>query len=252
MDKILIASCFTGGPNDEQWAKLQTEFLNKTVTEHSITKLAILRCDPNPNTEIYEKLGYITLQQPGRKHAEGVNFLLDYFKDSEYDYLCLLDSDAWPIVPDWIQRCVKWIEQPSDNMNERCGVAAVRIENLDTFPHPCVFFVNRNFIKKPKQYYSIKESRKNLLGNNVVDLFSKLDLNFFYPLLRTNKINYHPIGAAVYHNTFYHHVAGSRRFTSRSLEQKYYSYYQDTFSTPDHLTSMLMEDPDKFIKSLMY
>lgn len=251
MKQILVASCFTGGKQDKEWCKLQTYFLNKTNSSHKITKLAVLRSDI-VNFDLYKQYGYAIAEQPARKHANGTMFLLDYFKNSNFDYLCLLDSDAWPIQSDWIEQCIEWINQPSEYMTERCGVAAVRFENLDTFPHPCVFFVNRSFVSKPKYYFEIKNTRTNLLCNRVVDLFSNLDLSFFYPLLRTNKLNYHPVASAIYHNTFYHHGAGSRKFTLRSLQQDYYVKYQNKFMDTNKLTENLFKNPDEFIAKLIY
>lgn len=258
MAKVLISSCFNASPNDEQWCRLQTHFLNKTVTEHKVAKLAVLRAGAEP--ALYQQYGYQTVNQYACKHADGADFLLDYFKNSDYDYLCFLDSDAWPVTSNWVEKCIEWTNLSNGSNTERCGVAAVRFELLEPYPHPCVFFVNKNFVDKGRDYFSIPHERRNLLNQRIVDLFTELDLKFFYPLLRTNKINYHPVGAAIYHNTFYHHVAGSRGFSKtakvklamRDCNHEYYSHYEESFCQPIQLTNMLLENPDKFIKSLMY
>ncbi len=242
--KVLVASVFTNNEMSLKWASLQSYFLNKTIN-HTIHKIAILQPGTSEvHKNHYNVLGYETINCTGTSHGEGISSVLAYFREhSEYDYLCLLDSDAWPVDGNWISICRSRITE------RHIGAAAVRFENLDTFPHPCVFFINRKYLNNTQQYTN-QSQYLNLLNKPVKDPFSDLKLEYFFPLIRSNKLNLHPVMAGMYYNIFYHHAAGSRNPGFRSMP--YYSLYIRKFSTPGILTEELFKDPDSFINSLKF
>ena len=75
------------------------------------------------------------------------------------------------------------------------------------------------------------------------------------PLLRTNVVNVHPVAAAIYHNLFYHHGAGSRDFNFRVLKRfRYYAHWYNIDQQQQHgdvLLRALLEDPQAFVDRLM-
>ena len=90
-------------------------------------------------------------------------------------------------------------------------------------------------------------------SNKTTDLFSNYDSVYFYPLLRSNRVNLHPIMAGIYSNIFYHHSCGSRGFSHRGFHEGYYKHYEDKLgANPRKLTQMLFENPNQFINNLVY
>jgi hypothetical protein len=76
------------------------------------------------------------------------------------------------------------------------------------------------------------------------------------PLLRTNRVNLHPLVAGVYHHLFYHHAAGSRGFDFRLIKD--YNYCNHWINNDTHaefgeqIFNALIRDPDGFVEKLMY
>ena len=70
-------------------------------------------------------------------------------------------------------------------------------------------------------------------------------------MIRTNRVNVHPIGAAIYYDMFYHHGAGSRQAYFRVTDGiKYYQYPQHQ-RWLNRAYDLLLENPDNFIASLL-
>jgi hypothetical protein len=123
--------------------------------------------------------------------------------------LVFLDGDAFPIAPldTFLRRTLaRW---PL--------VAVRRDENLgDPQPHPCFCATtvgfwkriggdwNRGFTWRAETGHEVTDAGGNLLGR-----LRELGVEW-YPLLRTNRRNIHPIWFAVYGDLVYHHGAGFR------------------------------------------
>jgi len=250
MEHILVATVFSGGELDSKWANIQSSFIENT-NDYNITKLAVL---PNTveNTAIYSDCGYKTLLQNDTRHTTGIKTIFRYFKNSsEYEYLCLLDSDAWPIDKDWAKLCVSWLNKPNTSNTPRVGVAAIRFENLDVFPHPCIFFIKKDFILNGKEFRKKNKDLLNLLSNYRNDVFGNVDSKYFYPLMRSNKLNLHPIVAGIYNNVFYHHAGGSRR-SYKGTGGGYYRHYLKHCKEAESITEELFKDPRSFIDKLKF
>lgn len=144
-------------------------------------------------------------------HIEGLNALIDYFKGTkDFEYFLLLDSDCFPICS-WTDKLINIIGKYGYNV-----AAPVRYENLDTFAHPCAFFFNRSALKSLRfgmNFFDGYLEKYREVSSNITE---------FFPLIRTNKLNYHPVLFGIYWNIFYHHGAGSRDLRFRSTDIKYH------------------------------
>jgi len=189
---------------------LQIDNLNKnTDYEHVV----YANCN---NTEFFSKSTVIqgNAKSTGQKaHIEGLNSLIKYFKSQKkFEYYLLLDSDCFPIKK-WTKKLIYELDKHNYDV-----AAPVRYENLNTFAHPCAFFFKKDILSN--LYFDIM-SFDEYLGK-----YEEVASNIknFYPLIRTNKINYHPILFGIYNDMFYHHGAGSRTLRFRAIDD--FKYYQ--------------------------
>lgn len=155
---------------------------------------------PNCSGELF--VDSIVLKRTGtgtgqQGHIEGLNELLSYFKTVNSEYYLILDSDCFPIHKDWCNKLIN---------TEKDVAAIIRYENLDCFAHPSAFFFKRSVLNKLE--FSFQDCT-NIIGYNFKEVTS--NIQDFFPLIRTNYYNPHPIMFGVYWNIFYHHGAGSRR-----------------------------------------
>src|SRR5262249_8957286 len=142
--------------------------------------------------------------------------LLEYARSRPYAHYLILDSDAFPVRRGWLD----WLLR---KMGECRFAAPVRCENLDTFPHPCALFIKVEAIGDEFDF-SPGFAYRNLLREPVLDTATGLNRDHWFPLVRTNRLNVHPVLAALYYDLFYHHGAGSRQGLLRSVKQGYYEH----------------------------
>ena len=170
----------------------------------------------------------------------------------EYSGYLLLDSDCFPTGTGW--------HEILDNQMERLDksiAAPIRYENLDKFPHPCAVYMTNKGVNNPKVDFNYAKV-ENLLGDLIDEVGGMMPevSDQVLPMLRTNRVNLHPVAAGIYHHLFYHHGAGSRGFDFRLLKMyEYYNHWIDNECQPDYgeqLMSALINDPDGFIDKLMY
>lgn len=229
MSKVLIGSVYSDSPRSLTWYKLQIEWLNKTTDfEHVVYP----NCDLNFNSSIVLPRGF---QQGQLAHIEGLNSLVNFFKTTDYENFLLLDSDCFPIR--------KWTEELLFSMKGYSVAAIVRQENLDTFAHPAAFFFTRDILDKIEFGLNLQY---NMIGQKFYETSS--NIKEFWPLIRTNKINYHHILYGVYWDTFYHHGAGSRDLKFRCYEQGYYNKESVNWNEQDIFQGL----SEEFIKSLCH
>jgi hypothetical protein len=237
-DRLLVCSVFAGSELDRFWLELQQKHISATGGEYDHAVYLSHRADPT----LFKQSITVGTSSPGDKyeHRDGVRTLTEYCRQHpSYAGYLLLDSDAFPIAPDWketLEYCLKRFN--------KSYAAAVRVENLDTFPHPCVAYA-----KDPHAIRFIYKNTLNLLDQTVTDL-SATTCDFF-PLLKTNRKSLHPILATVYYDLFYHHGCGSRFFSSRATSTGYYDQIlARSCNTSDELYELLRKDPQGFIASL--
>lgn len=189
--KLLVMSVY--GAESYKWYSIQREFLLKNTHnfEHAIyfNNIVFEHDDVVVGRSQTDEDGYV-------QHYKGLCKLLEYAMKGDYRAWLILDCDCFPIHNDW-----------ENKLNKR-NSAIVRTENFDTFIHPsCVYCVDRSIKFQISQVV-------NLLGDSFHELIG-VGTKYF-PLLRTNRINHHPVAFGVYYDIFYHHGAGSRIAEFRS------------------------------------
>jgi hypothetical protein len=169
--------------------------------------------------------------------------LLEFARSHPYAHYLILDSDAFPVRRGWLELLVR-------KMGGCHFAAPVRCENLDTFPHPCALFIKGEAIRDELDFTPSFEYR-NLLRQPVLECATAINQAHWFPLVRTNRRNIHPILAAVYYDVFYHHGAGSRRASLRTVMQGYYEHVVADEDAEEMRTFAELErDPEGFISSL--
>lgn len=244
MEKILVGSVLVDNCRVKSLYDLQMRFLKKTTRkfEHVV-------CTNSPasfldSNVIRDNLDASSDYFIGSKsHASGLNILLDAFRSSDSDYFLILDSDCFPIENDWLNLLLS-------KMKDFSVSAPVRFENLEQHAHPCAFFFKRRALDDMK--FEVAELN-SITGEVFYDTCSNIDA--FFPLVRTNKFNLHPVFFGIYCNIFYHHGAGSRygigetRFRSRDLG--YYGKESALSDEDNHrLFKNLLLNPISFIMKL--
>jgi len=153
-------------------------------------------------------------------HAGKLNLLAsEIVKEAEADDIILfLDGDAFPIV-DPMPTILRGLESTS-------LVAVRRDENRgDKQPHPCFCALrvrewerlhgdwSEGFIWKDDHDKSVTD-----VGGNLLHALEQSG-SAWTPLLRTNKLDEHPVWFAVYGGIVYHHGSGFRRPIARIDEE---------------------------------
>ena len=202
--KITVGSVFSDSPRNNYWYDLQIKNLN-------FPHIVYPNCDYKfPHSTVLKRIGSGTDQQG---HVEGLNELISYFKTIDSDYYLILDSDCFPVQKDWFKKLIP---------NLKNGVSAiVRYENLDSFAHPSAFFFKKDILKTLE--FGINKV-KNIVGFEFDEVTS--NVKDFFPLIRTNYVNPHPIMFGIYWKMFYHHGAGSRSLKFRAINDL--KYYENT------------------------
>lgn len=234
--KLLVGSVYIDHIRSKSWYDLQLKYLNKTTLgfKHVVCT--------SGKSNLYNESTVIKIENKPMQagHILGLNTLIKYFNNHlDFDYLLLLDSDCFPIQNQWNYNLVS-------AMGDFDVAAIARCENLDIFAHPCMFFVNRSASKYLK--FDMIE-HINLAGFSYKDTMS--NITRFFPLIRSNLVNYHPVLFGVYWNCFYHHGAGSRnplfrlRYYYNETKNKDYSLLENA------KFEELVNDSDKFLGELI-
>lgn len=228
---MLVGSVFSDCPRTKIWYKLQINALQNTT---DFKHVVYPNCDVNFTHSTVLPRGH---QNSRLGHIEGLNALLDYFRqNNEFEYFLLLDSDCFPIV-DWTDKLIK-------SMKHYNVAAPIRCENLDFFAHPCAFFLTR------KALNDVHFLLANFNGYLEDYQETASNVKSFFPLVRSNRLNYHPILFGVYWNMFYHHGAGSRRLNFRTTENGYYDK-EEVVELEKNMFNQLVKNPEMFVAKLM-
>lgn len=233
---------------NHHWYKLQKYFIEKTTSVPYDFKVVLNGVDAN----LFDADEIAINNNSNIGHPEGIRQIVDYMKSNEYEGYLLLDSDSFPIRKGWhyiLDRQMKELK--------KCIAAPVRFENLDLFPHPCSVYMHHDALLDSKINFDYAMV-KNLVGDEINEVGGGMVscLDDVLPLVRTNRLNLHPVAAAIYHHLFYHHGAGSRGFDFRLLKKyEYYNHWIDNEGQPQYgeqLMQALVNDPDGFIDKLTY
>ncbi len=153
---------------------------------------------------------------PGN-HGQKLNALASIASENADpdDLLIFMDGDAFPIAP-----------ITEDILNGMPLVAVRRDENLgDPQPHPCFCVTTVDFWNRIGGDWRQGYTWVNHLGYRTSDVGGNLlgqlrEHNVAWqPLLRSNKVNLHPIWFGIYGDVVYHHGAGFRERLARATLQ---------------------------------
>ena len=248
---LLIASIYGPSERNKEWYFLQRKFISKTTLIPFDFKLVLNKV----SSDIFEEKHILLRNKKNIGHPAAIEQIVEFVKANQrYSSILLLDSDCFPDRAGWHSV----LDQQMAKYNKQIA-APIRYENLDSFPHPCAVYMDRVVVDEDVINFSYTETL-NLLG----DIFEEVGgamINHsarVLPLLRTNRINLHPVAAGVYHHLFYHHAAGSRGFDFRLTKR--YSYYdhwmpqsvEEQVQLGKSLERLLFLNPERFIDKLMY
>ncbi|NIQ02488.1 MAG: hypothetical protein GWM98_20690 [Nitrospinaceae bacterium] len=165
----------------------------------------------------YSHLFEIYLKEPvelkfvSESHAIKLNILAEIAcsQGKDEDYLMFIDGDAFPIV-DLMPKVQEIVANHQ--------LMAVRRDenNGDRQPHPSFAVTTVGFWKEIrgdwKPGYKWKNDSGQMVrdtGGNLLKIVENKKIDW-HPILRTNKVNLHPVWFGVYGNMVYHHGAGFR------------------------------------------
>jgi hypothetical protein len=216
------------------------------------------------------------------EHAFYLDLLLREAAEDGCTHLAAVDSDSFPVLPDWPNVLLQ-------RMGSIRFAAVLRSENLDTYlPHPSGLFMDRSFLLEhaPRLFPSKREIRANASFREFLkETGQRTDTGIGYGyalwkskepwlrLLRSNRHNPHLLMAGIYGDMFFHLGASSRRpwfyFDHRTrlslrvkaafsnvpvlwhlgswLEERYIASNRHTLAK---ITHSLRSDPDHFLSSL--
>jgi hypothetical protein len=234
---LLVCSVFTDEERSRFWLEMQYDWLARTAGafDHAVF---LNRADETlfRHSRI---IGRADIPRNGT-HIIGLRAIAAYCQTTAYKYYLVLDSDCFPILPDWPDILLKSMRRSGKSF-----AAPARTENLDIFPHPsAVFTTDARCLT-----FGIRKS-PSLLGTKVRDVICTAPRAFWFPLLKSNRVTVHPVLSTVYYGIFYHHGCGSREFGTRAITAGYYDHLLDTFPSDRELMEQLRMDPARYIAQL--
>lgn len=191
----------------DHFVDIQQKYLKKNINE-PYQVYAFLNYLPQDHSDKF----FYSSTEPIPDHASKLDLLSEVAISqaiSKNDILIFIDGDAFPIKP-----IMPFIYE---KLKTYPLIAVQRFENLgDIQPHPLFTVTTIGFWEEIQgnwqRGYSWKNSEGKMVsdvGGNLLKILKEKKINW-YSLLRSNKINYHPINIAVYEDLIYHHGAGFR------------------------------------------
>lgn len=248
--KLFVASVYAPSPWNREWYRLQRTFLDRNTQDVAVRFGVLLngvdRADFVADADI------VGVCDSNTGHAAGMAKVLSLFRESDCSHFLFLDSDCFPVHDGWFTV----LRAQMSRFKKRIA-APIRAENLDRFPHPCVFFCDAGVIQDERINFVNGHAAANILGETITDVGNAMLplLPEVLPLMRTNRVNRHPVAAGVYHHMFYHHGAGSRDFVFRLIDRYDYCEHWWPRGQGEHLAAdlrgELFSKPEEFIRTLM-
>ena len=239
---LLVCSVFCGSGNyNSIWLRLQFNYLKRTIGSDFDHAVYLNGADASLFSQSVI-IGQSNTEGGGLGHLRGLNAIADYCRSHDYEHYLVIDSDCFPIANDWL----KTIAGTLRRMDKRYA-APLRVENLDTFPHPSVFFTS-----DPEYILFDFAPGTNLLGREINDIACIADRKDWLPLFRTNRVSRHPTIGSVYYDCFYHHGCGSRNFQMRAVIMGYYDSIISNYPSFEMLTEELFANPDAYLRFLQF
>lgn len=193
---------------DSSWVPIQSRFLEKGLAGASFQTYGFLN---GFDVEPYREFFHYICTEPIVAHITKLNLLAQEIcsKGKDDDILIFIDGDAFPIA--------NIVDFLYSRLAEYPLVAVQRLENEgDPQPHPCfcattVGFwreIGGDWSKGPKWRTNSGRMRSDTGGVLWEKLIrQKID---WYPMLRSNRVDLHPLWFGIYGNLVYHHGAAFR------------------------------------------
>ncbi len=271
MKKLLVVSIFADDSEFQQsWLRLQLDFLRATTEDFDYVAMV----SEGLHSDAFPKLATTIVPVGGDKlksslaHVNSLNEVLAHCrsKANEYENFLIMDGDAFPIRQNWLATLIKKMS-PTDKFDSS-GMAltsvaskkqnyeiaiALRPENLETRLHGSIFFVRGDAINKCGQFV-FGTVGNDLAGNKEEDVHLPHYQTHFrhlaFPLLRTNKVQVHPLACGIYFDMFYHHACGSGRSMVMRATDWYLKDLVQPLQSTNRYAEQLMADPTGFISKL--
>jgi hypothetical protein len=192
--------------HSERWIDIQLD----AIARHTPAPYEVWGCLNGIDARYNERFDHIF--DIDGEHPDKLNAITDEIVDvaSPDDLIVSIDGDAFPIA-DYVT--------PFRPLLERYPLIAVqRLENMgDPQPHPCFAVTTAGFWKQIDGDWSrggvpwINDAGITRVdsGGRVMSRLKELGIEW-YPLLRSNRRNLHPVLFAVYGDVVYHHGAAFR------------------------------------------
>ena len=234
---------------DDSWIDLQLEHI-KRHTNQEFKIYSIYDCvskqefDKHKNKWDYaEQLveGEISLETGDPlNHPYKLHHLVNVMAESadlENDWLVFIDGDAWPISDNWV-------EYTTQKAIEHTVCSIKRLENDgECRPTPIFFmcrpkfWIENNLTWYPEGCFYIGDSGRKVKDVGCKCLYQLKDLQIdWYPLLRSNKVDYHNLWFGIYDDVIYHHSKGFSRDPEKCRTQErdaWYVSYTDMHTNPN-------------------
>ena len=192
-----------------QWVDVQLGYLRRTLSEPYLVWANLQNVAPGHESQ-FDRVVPAKGDHPGKLNLLAGEILAEA---RPTDVVIFLDGDAFPIT-DPMPTIRKGLDSTS-------LVAVRRDENDDCQPHPCFCAVEAGEWSKlhgdwSRAYGWVRgDSRvKADVGGNLLRALERSGREWT-PLLRSNRVNVHPLWFAVYGDIVYHHGAGFRKPISR-------------------------------------
>jgi hypothetical protein len=197
---------------DDRWVDIQLEYLRRHICA-PFRIYAFLNSLPADHRAKY----YYSSTEDIQSHAIKLNLLADMValhSTDQSDWLVFLDGDAFPIgdVVPYAQAKLKDYPLLAIQRRENGG---------DIQPHPSFCLTTVGFWKEIAGDWKEGFEWQNRSGQWVTDpggnLLRILNDNGipWHPMLRSNRVDLHPVWFGIYDDLIYHHGAGFRRPIAR-------------------------------------
>lgn len=197
---------------DERWIDVQLRYLDANIGE-AFRVYAFLNGIPDE----YRAKFFYSSTEPIRSHPVKLDVLAAVVSEGAApdDWLIFIDGDAFPIAD--------VVAFGREKLREFPLVAIQRKENAgDRQPHPSFCLTTVGFWTSIGANWGQEHGWTNERGEVVHDVGGNLLAileergEHWYPMLRSNTVDVHPVFFGVYDDLVYHHGAGFRRAWSRA------------------------------------
>ncbi|MGD0381703.1 MAG: hypothetical protein ABSC30_17155 [Acidimicrobiales bacterium] len=188
-----------------RWIDIQLAFLRRNITE-PFKVYANLQNVPEGHEHKFDRVFTILGEHPAKLNLLAGEIVADAQPD---DIIVFLDGDAFPIADP--------LPTVRQGLEHGALVAVRRDENLaDAQPHPCFCAIRvRDWERihgdwsKGYSWVTADGKRTSDVGGNLLRALER-NGDDWVPLLRSNRVDLHPLWFGVYGGIVYHHGAGFR------------------------------------------